>query len=128
MTLEQLEAYRANRVELKIVEDELENCKVAITTTSSAKYPYNKRYVPMEGLPPTPQVKELIRKQSKLAASCNAVERFIENIEDDKLRTAFRMRFQTPVKHRYLEIAFKLGYRDEGTPRKSIRQYLQNSD
>lgn len=57
------------------------------------------------------------------------VEIFIENIKDIKLKRIFKQRYIIG-KHKpsYQQIAIENGYRDEGTPRKKIKKYLELSE
>lgn len=126
MTLEQLEAYRANRAELEAVDDELNGREVVVAVSSAVEFPYSKHTATVSGLPPEPRVKALLERRARLRASCTAVERFAESIEDDEVRTIVRLRYIAQGRRlSWREIAFKLGYLDEGTPRKKVRQFLQ---
>ena len=126
MTLEQLEAYRANRAELEAVEDELNTREVTVAVSSAAEFPYSKHTATVSGLPPEPMVKALLERRARLRTSCAAVERFAESIEDDEVRTVVRLRYMSQGrKPSWREIAFRFGYLDEGTPRKKVRQFLQ---
>ena len=126
MTLEQLEAYRANRAELEAVTDELTGEEVTVAVLSASTFPYSQHTATQDGLPPTERVKALLARQARLRTACTAVERFAESIEDDEVRTVVRLRYMSQGrKPSWREIAFRLGYLDEGTPRKKVRQFLQ---
>lgn len=126
MTLEQLEAYRVNAAELEAIKDELNRRCVTIGVQSAAVFPYSQHTVTQEGLPPEPRVRQLLEREARLKAACAAVERFAESIEDDEVRTVVRLRYMSQGrKPSWREIAFRLGYLDEGTPRKKVRQFLQ---
>ena len=126
MTLEQLEAYRVNAAELEAIKDELNRRCVTIGVQSAATFPYSQHTVTQEGLPPEPRVRQLLEREARLKAACAAVERFAESIEDDEMRTVVRLRYMAQGrKPSWREIAFRLGYLDEGTPRKKVRQFLQ---
>lgn len=126
MTLEALEAYRANRAELEAVEDELAGEEVTVAVLSASTFPYSQHTATQDGLPPTERVKALLARQARLRTACTAVERFAESIEDDEVRTVVRLRYMSQGrKPSWREIAFRLGYLDEGTPRKKVRQFLQ---
>lgn len=126
MTLEQLEAYRANRAELEAVTDELAGEEVTVAVLSSSTFPYSQHTATQDGLPPTERVKALLERRARLRTACTAVERFAESIEDDEVRTVVRLRYMSQGrKPSWREIAFRLGYLDEGTPRKKVRQFLQ---
>lgn len=128
MTLEQLEAYRANRTELEAVDEELNAREVIVAVKSAAEFPYSPHTATVSGLPPSDRVKTLLDRQARLRASCLAVERFAESIDDDEVRTIVRLRYMAQGrKPSWREIAFRLGYLDEGTPRKKVRQFLQKS-
>ena len=129
MTLEQLEAYRANRAELEAIEDELNRRCVTIGVSSAATFPYSKHTVTQEGLPPDPRVRQLLERKARLLASCLAVERFAESIEDDDVRTIVRLRYMSQErKPSWLEIALKLGYRSEHTPYRKVIDYLHKNE
>lgn len=129
MTLEQLEAYRANRAELEAVEDELNRRCVTIGVSSAATFPYSKHTVTQEGLPPDPRTRQLLERKARLLASCLAVERFAESIEDDDVRTIVRLRYMSQERRpSWLEIALKLGYRSEHTPCRKVIDYLHKNE
>ena len=126
MTLEQLEAYRTNKAELEVINEELAECEVTTLVQSAAEFPYSLHTATQSGLPNVPRVKTLLERQAALRACCEAVERFAESIDDDEVRTIVRLRFMAGGRRlSWQEIALKLGHRDEGTPRKKIRQFLQ---
>lgn len=124
MTLEQLEAYRACRTELEAVGDELAGYETQIAVQSAAEFPYSLHTATQTGLPGTPRVNALLARQARLRASCKLVERFAENIDDPELRETVWLRFMTPLRHSWQEIAFALGYRSEHTPRRKLESYI----
>lgn len=126
MTEEKLKAYRANRAELTQIEQELAEYEVTIAVQSAAEPPYSLHTATQSGLPTTPRVISLLERQSRLRASCAAVERFAENIDDDELRTIIKLRYLSDRRHSWQEIALRLGYKDEGTTRKRFRRFIQN--
>lgn len=126
MTLDQLEAYRANKTELEAMTEELAECEVTTLVQSAAQPPYSLHTATLTGLPGTPRVISLLERQAALRASCFAVERFAESIDDPELREIVRLRFMVPRRHSWQEIALALGYRDEGTPRKRFVKFIQN--
>ena len=125
MTLEQLEAYRANRTELEAVGDELAGYETQIAVQSAAEFPYSLHTATQTGLPNVPRVKTLLDRQARLRACCEAVERFAENIDDPELRETVWLRFMTPLRHSWQEIALALGYRAEHTPKRKLTAYLE---
>lgn len=126
MTLDQLEAYRACRTALEAVTGELAECETQVAVQSAAQPPYSLHTATLTGLPSTPRVISLLERQAALRASCFAVERFAENLDDPELREIVRLRFMVPRRHSWQEIALALGYRDEGTPRKRFVKFIQN--
>lgn len=125
MTLEQLEAYRANKAELEAITEELAGCEVMTLAQSAAEFPYSLHTATQNGLPPTPRVISLLKRQAALRTSCFAVERFAESINDPELREIVRLRFMTPRRHSWQEIALALGYRAEHTPKRKLAAYLE---
>ena len=125
MTLEQLEAYRANKAELEAITEELAECEVTTLVQSAAEFPYSLHTAPQSGLPPSGRVKTLLERQARLRASCAAVERFAENVPDDEVRTIIRLRYMAQGrKPSWFEIALKLGYRADHTPRRKVLDYI----
>ena len=125
MTLDQLEAYRAYRAELEAVGDELAGYETQIAVQSAAEFPYSLHTATQSGLPNTPRVKTLLDRQARLRACCEAVERFAESIEDNEVRTIVRLRFMAQGRRlSWQEIALKLGYRAEHTPRRRLTDYI----
>lgn len=124
MTLEQLEAYRAARAELEAVGDELAGYETQIAVQSAAEFPYSLHTATLTGLPSTPRVISQLERQAALRASCFAVERFAESIDDPELREIVRLRFMAPRRHSWQEIALALGYRSEHTPRRKLESYI----
>lgn len=129
MTLEQLEAYRANRAELEAVDEELNSREVIVAVKSAAEFPYSPHTATVSGLPPDPGVITLLDRQARLRASCLAVERFAESIDDDEVRTVVRLRYMAQGrKPSWLEITLKLGYRSEHTPYRKVIDYLHKNE
>lgn len=125
MTLEKLEAYRAYRAELEAVDSELAEHETQIAVQSAAEFPYSLHTATQSGLPNVPRVKTLLDRQARLRACCAAVERFAENIDDPELRETVWLRFITPLRHSWQEIALALGYRAEHTPKRKLTTYLK---
>ena len=125
MTLEQLEAYRTARAELEAVTDELAGYETQIAVQTAAEFPYSLHTATQTGLPNVPRVKTLLDRQAALRACCAAVERFAESIADDEVRTIVRLRFMAGGRRlSWQEIALKLGYRSEHTPRRKLTDYI----
>lgn len=124
MTLDQLESYRADRAALEAVTGELAEHETQIAVQSAAEFPYSLHTATLTGLPSTPRVISLLERQAALRASCFAVERFAESIDDPELREIVRLRFMTPRRHSWQEIALALGYRSEHTPRRKLERYI----
>jgi hypothetical protein len=128
MTIDQLENYRANKVELSAITEEIEGSEEVIGVQSAAKFPYAVHTVTQSGIPGTPANVRLLERQHSRDAACKAVENYVEQITDDKIRAMIRLKYMR-LRGRdltWLEIAVRFGYTDEGTPRKKIRQYVQN--
>jgi len=125
MTFDQLEAYRACRAELEAVDSELAEHETQIAVQSAAEFPYSLHTATQSGLPNVPRVKTLLDRQARLRACCEAVERFAESIVDDEVRTIVRLRFMAGGRRMsWQEIALKLGYRAEHTPRRKLTDYI----
>lgn len=124
MTLDRLEAYRACRTALEAVIGELAEHETQVAVQSAATPPYSLHTATLTGLPSTPRVISLLERQAALRASCFAVERFAENLDDPELREIVRLRFMAPRRHSWQEIALALGYRSEHTPRRKLESYI----
>lgn len=126
MTLQQLESYRSVRAELADIETELSEQGVMIAVQSASAAPaYSKHTVTVEGLPPTPQVTNLLERRAALRAEKAEVERFVDGITDSEIRLI--------VLHKYIRgrrppswqfIAMKLGYCANHTPRRKLKKFL----
>lgn len=130
MTIEQLENYRANKVELSAINEEIEDSEEVIGVQSAAKFPYAVHTVTQTGIPGTPANVRLLERQHTLDAACKAVENYVEQITDDKIRAMIRLKYMR-LRGRdltWLEIAFEFGYRDESTPRQKVRQFIQSKE
>lgn len=128
MTLEQLEAYRANRTELEAVGDELAGYETQIAVQSAAEFPYSLHTATQTGLPNVSRVKTLLDRQARLRACCEAVERFAESVDDSELRMIIKLRYMTKGKKpSWKEIALKLEYRSEHTPYRKLTGFLLNT-
>lgn len=71
----------------------------------------------------------VMRDIEKLTQRKNAIDTFINSIKDLKLKRIFKERYiignHQPS---FQAIASKMGYSDEGTPRKKIKKYLELSE
>lgn len=125
MTLEQLEAYRANRAELEAVEDELNRRCVTIGVSSATTFPYSKHTVTQEGLPPDPRTRQLLERKARLKAACAAVKKFAESVDDWEIHEIVRLRVISDKRYSWRMIAAKLGYLAEHTPKRKLEGYLK---
>ena len=66
MTIEQLENYRANKVELSAITEEIEDSEEVIGVQSAAKFPYAVHTVTQSGIPGTPANVRLLERQHSL--------------------------------------------------------------
>lgn len=66
---------------------------------------------------------------SILKSQKNCIDSFIHSIKDLKLKRIFEYRYIKGKKQpSFQTIALKMGYLDEGTPRKKIKKYLELSE
>lgn len=124
MTIQALEDYRANLAELEAVEEELAGYETQIAVQSAATPPYSLHTATLTGLPPTQRVISLLERRAALRASCFAVERFAEGIDDEEVRTVVRLRYLSERRWSWQAVALRLGYRSELTPRYHLQRYL----
>lgn len=126
MTYRELKSYRTARAALEHVSEELAECEVTTAVQSAAQFPYSLHTSTLSGLPTTPRVISLLDEQRRLRAFCGLVERFAESVDDEEMSEIIRLRFLTPERHSWQEIALKLGYRSEHTPKTRLMRYLDN--
>lgn len=128
MNIENLENYRAWCVELKKTREELEASTVVIAVQSAAEFPYSLHTVTQDGVPPNdPHTQYLQERERILRLATGEVRRYVESLPEGRIKSMINAKYiegrRCPS---WLEIAFEFGYRDEGTPRKAIRQFLQS--
>lgn len=94
--------------ELTEITQELNELKIVDVVQGSAnKKPYQRRSVPVSGLPSNGRVISLLDRQAELRARKGRVERFIHSIPDWQTRRMFEMKFIEGKK--YHQIARELG-------------------
>lgn len=131
MTIDQLESYRANRVELKKVKEELEGGdEVVIAVQSAANFPFSVHTVTETGKPPNdPHVQYLQERERVLTAATEEVRKYVDSLQEGRMKSMINAKY---IEGRYvptwLEIAFEFGYRDESTPRQKVRQFIQSKE
>lgn len=101
MTKAELEQYRSIAAELKELE------KIDFIDIDALEY----------------MARETLRQQKAV------IDKFINNIKDVELKRIFKERYiKGKYRPSFQAIAIKMGYSDEGTPRKKIKKYLELSE
>lgn len=118
---DKLKNYRAICAELADVTAELESLSVTDAVQSAATPPYSKHSVSVSGLPPTDRVNILLARQAALRALKCEVERFVDNCPEE-MRYILTQKYFKGKSNLY--IAMQLGYRDEGTVRKKLKNFF----
>lgn len=129
MTIDQLENYRANCVELKSIEESLGDSVVVIATQSASNFPYSLHTVTDSGLPKgDPNIEYLQERRQQLIAATSEVRAFLREMPESKIKKMIECKYIIGKREpSWLVVAFSFGYHDEGTPRKKIIQFLQKN-
>jgi hypothetical protein len=129
VTIEQLENYRANCVELEKVREEIGESEVTIAVQSAATFPYSLHTVTEPGIPSTASTTYLREREWILASAIAEVRAFMRSLPESPMKSMINVRYihgkRAPS---WLEIAFEFGYHDESTPRQKVRQFIQNQE
>lgn len=74
------------------------------------------------------ELNEPCARHELLKAKKSQIDNFINEIKDLNIRRIFKERYiNGKRKPSFQSIAFKMGYSDEGTPRKIINKYLKQN-
>ena len=129
MTKERLEQYESIKEEITELKAEIDRRKNMLLTDtvsgSSSDFPYTKHTITIKGLEYGIDLysKRLDAKIKELDEERLEVEKWLETVKDSRDRRIFRMYYIEGETFKY--IASKLGWADEGTPRKRIKEYFK---
>lgn len=121
-----LNMYRANAARIEEIARELHELEVTVAVQSAAESPYSLHNVTMHGLPISEKVHSLLEEKCHCERDNKAVDDFIDSLDPEGQRM-MRMKFTDKKRHSNQEIAMKLGYMDESTVRRRIKQFVQNA-
>ena len=133
MTKEQLGQYKCLCLEIKELENRLNNLKRQEVSdkviASDSDFPYNQYQLKIQGYEDDKYTEKirarLIRRIRKCKKLRLEIEEFIEGIEDSRIRLIFELRYIQGKSWVY--ISNKLGSSNESYARKSHDRYLNNT-
>lgn len=133
MTKEQLEQYRCLCLEIKELENRLDNLKRQEVTdkvlSSASDFPYNQYELKIKGYEDDKYIEKIRTRLIRRIRRCKKlrleIEDFIEGIEDSRIRLIFELRYIHGKSWVY--ISNKLGSSNESYARKSHDRYLNNT-
>ncbi len=126
MTKEQLKKYRTWKAELADLELDINSKTVHDSVQKSKReFPHTFGHDHIEGVPN--ENYDLLIQKSDLKAKIKEIEDFVNGIEDDEIRAIISLRYirgrRSPS---WQNIAMKLGYRAEHTPKRKLKKYFSN--
>ena len=133
MNKEQLQQYRALCLEIKELENKLNNLKRQEVTdkvlASASDFPYNQYELKIQGYEDDKYIEKirvrLIRRIKRYKKLRLDIEKFIDNIEDSRTRLVFQLRYIEGWS--WQRISLKLGSGDESYSRKIHERFLKNT-
>jgi len=133
MTKEQLGQYKCLCLEIKELENRLNNLKRQEVSdkviASASDFPYNQYQLKIQGYEDDKYIEKirarLIRRIRKCKKLRLEIEEFIEGIEDSRTRLVFQLRYIEGWS--WQRISLKLGSHDESCSRKIHERFLKNT-
>lgn len=121
MTKKDLEQLCALPLEIKAIQDNLENLPVIADSVTGSRpcIPFDKHTITIKGINAKRATKlkvKLSLKLDELQDKVEHMEDWLETIEDSEMRTILRLRYRNGLTQ--AQIAAKLGYSREGVARK----------
>ena len=126
MDRQQLEHLNCIKAEIKVLTKEVENYPQGIVTDYYYDYPNGeKRVRPLIGLADCRHIKKRLQAQLEaLEAEINAIEDYLETLEDIEMRAILRLRYRCNMKLE--QIGDELGY-DRSTIGKKLSEFWKDS-
>lgn len=133
MTKEQLGQYKCLCLEIKELENRLNNLKRQEVSdkviASASDFPYNQYQLKIQGYEDDKYIEKIRARLLRRIRRCKKlrleIEEFIEGIEDSRIRLIFELRYIQGKSWVY--ISNKLGSSNESYARKSHDRYLNNT-
>ncbi|WP_148465242.1 hypothetical protein [Peptoniphilus harei] len=133
MTKEQLGQYKSLCLEIKELENRLNNLKRQEVSdkviASASDFPYNQYQLKIQGYENDKYIEKIRARLIRRIRRCKKlrleIEEFIEGIEDSRIRLIFELRYIQGKSWVY--ISNKLGSSNESYARKSHDRYLNNT-
>lgn len=128
LTKEQLKRYRALKFELADVNAQIRQGSMQDSVQGSMKeHPYIMRNHKVVGVPDEDY--DLLVRKSDLKAEIKEIEEFVNGIEDGEIRAIISLRYIRGTRSpSWQNIALKLGYRAEHTPKRKLQKYFEMSE
>ena len=131
MTEKQLSQYRSLKAEIKELTSQIKTLDSSdIVNGSDPVYPYIQHNIKVTGTDGLAEARDRLRQRCReYDAERAEILAFVDGIEDSETRRIFRYRYiDGDRRPSWLQIAFKLGKSDEGTPRKKHDKFLRHSE
>lgn len=133
MNKEQLQQYRALCLEIKELENKLNNLKRQEVTdkvlASASDFPYNQYELKIQGYEDDKYIEKirvrLIRRIKRYKKLRLDIEEFIDNIEDSRTRLVFQLRYIEGKS--WMHISKKLGSLNESYARMLHNRFFKNN-
>lgn len=125
---EKLKNYRALKLELEDVNALINEKSLQDSVQGSSRdFPYIKQTRRISGA--SDEDYSLLVRKSDLKAQIQEIEDFVDKISDKEIRTIIMLRFIRGKRPKsWLNIAMKLGYCSEHTPKRKIESFLKMAE
>lgn len=134
MTKKDLESYKGKKAELQILTDAInemqkERQAYDLVTGSDVEHPYSAHHIIIWGVPLNDKeywdmMQEYKKKRKELIEQMNAIEEFIQSIEDEEMRAIARLHYIQDVS--YWKMPERFGRTGDGsTEFKKLSRYLR---
>lgn len=141
MMLQRLKDYRGVLQDIEITKDKISDIKNSkgikgYVQASSTCPPYAKHDILVHGYDNASHLNNIIRVHEQtltdLYKEKREVEYFVDHISDRKLRQIIDMYYMSNLKHgekmTWQRVATRFGWSDEGSPRKKVNDFFENSE
>lgn len=121
---EQLKQYRTMKLELEEVSSKIDEKCIKDSAAGSMKdFPWILQNHSLSGI--ADEDYNLLERKLELKTQIKAVDDFVREIEDNEIRTIILMRYVSGKrKMSWQNIALKLGYCAEHTPKRKLQKYF----
>lgn len=129
MTLDELRQYRAKKLQIELIRDELnQKHTIGDSVESASKFPYKKHTVNIMGYRPSEHVNRELVLLLQLKNEVKEIEEFYAKLEDVEIKAIVKLKYlsgRQRVSWQY--IALKLGYCSDHTPKRKLIRFLREN-